>query len=144
MNTKNTILTLLTTIVACIFLTIIAYNSVVVVETIYFDAHLNVSDHLGFNNDIDKIHFGSVIAQMGGVSERAVIYMNTNNFTVMIKVKATGDIAPYLTAPKQDIIVEPQEIIKIPLKVQILPTNEYKELNGIVTLNVKRDLFNNN
>jgi hypothetical protein len=123
----------------CIFLvlvaglTIVLYNTLVVVEVLQKPLTLQVKDHVGLNFDPDAIHFGG--GPPGAILDRTFNLTTTEPLYVSIHV--TGPIKEFVSVTENDFLIKPGELKSITLFATIpeVPKGWY---NGTLIIYLKR------
>ncbi len=99
-------------------------------KTIY--ANVTIGDKLGFDVSENSLIFG--ILPSGSTSTRSVIFTNENDFEVLVKIKATGNIAPLLDF-EETVSVKPKEQKNIGITA-VSGENELGDYVGFVEFKV--------
>lgn len=100
------------------------------VERRVLEASIFVAEHVGFDLNDSALTFGTTVP--GQVQERAFFVHNFNDFSVVVRLFARGDLAEFLRLSNTSFVLSPGESEQVFASV-FLPENvSYGFINGSV------------
>ncbi|MBI4150510.1 hypothetical protein HY492_00110 [Candidatus Woesearchaeota archaeon] len=98
---------------------------------------VKVEDHFGFNTDIDAIHFGKVPPLNEGV--RGFVLNNTYPFPVIAELTISGEMAPWVSAAENLVLLPSQGTKQVNLTVTIPDGQPYGLYTGLLRVVFKKE-----
>ena len=126
-STRKIIITI-SIISILISLTLLSYHFLTaeeVQEITILDMQLAVSNSLGFNVDTDKIYFGDMPPGVAG--KKKIVIPNNNYDRSRIDIKASGEIAEWVSVSENSFILEKDDFRLIEVRVDVPLDARYKE-----------------
>jgi len=97
-------------------------------HTDVFDAHVVVGDYIGFNNTNESLEFGTI--KYSGGAQKKITVINNEDYPQMVRLAATGDIAPFVSVSDNLFVLQPGEERQIEVSLQVKSGTELGDYDG--------------
>lgn len=91
---------------------------------------------LGFNANVDALHFGSV--PKGNIGERKIILKNDNDFSKIVKLKARGEVVSWLQFPENNFELAPKTTKEVLVRMNVPANTNSGEFVAEIIISTKR------
>lgn len=106
-------------------------------ETRKIDMFVIVSDHIGVDVSDESLRFGMIIP--GGDATRTINISHKCRDNTIVNLKRLGDIAKFISLPKNNFILEPNKIEKLDISVNIPKDTEFRNYTGMLLIKFKEE-----